>query len=216
MVLDPGHQLGNANHPAQVNRLVDAGGFQKACDTTGTSTDAGYPEATFTLSVALDLRARLQAAGAQVFLTRSRNSPTLWGPCIDERGKAGGRYHADAVVVIHADGEPANLHGFFVIRPALLKGWTDDIYAASAQLATAVHDGLRAVGLPNANYVGGDGYDVRGDLGTLNWESRPAVLVELGNMRNPTEAAQMTDAGYRDRVYAAGLARGITAFLTGH
>lgn len=38
IVIDPGHQLGNHNFPAQVNRQVPAGGFTKPCNTTGTAT----------------------------------------------------------------------------------------------------------------------------------------------------------------------------------
>ena len=51
-MIDPGHQLGNHNFPRQINRLVPAGGFEKPCNTTGTATDGGYPEATFTWQVA--------------------------------------------------------------------------------------------------------------------------------------------------------------------
>ena len=43
VVVDPGHQLGNSRHLAQISRLVDAGGFRKACNSTGTATNAGYP-----------------------------------------------------------------------------------------------------------------------------------------------------------------------------
>ena len=51
IVIDPGHQLGNHNFPRQINRMVPAGGFKKPCNTTGTATDGGYPEATFTWQV---------------------------------------------------------------------------------------------------------------------------------------------------------------------
>jgi N-acetylmuramoyl-L-alanine amidase len=44
VVLNPGHNGGNAAHQGEINRLVPAGyGDRKACDTTGTSTNAGYP-----------------------------------------------------------------------------------------------------------------------------------------------------------------------------
>ncbi|MGH3425712.1 MAG: hypothetical protein ACRDO8_13340, partial [Nocardioidaceae bacterium] len=52
IVIDPGHQLGNARHPRRIAEPVDAGGFRKPCNTTGTATDGGYPEATFTFAVA--------------------------------------------------------------------------------------------------------------------------------------------------------------------
>lgn len=94
IVIDPGHQLGNSAHPSEINRLVDAGGFQKACNSTGTSTDGGFPEATFAWEVALALRARLKAEGATVVLTRSTNSVDAWGPCVDARGRLGNRVDA--------------------------------------------------------------------------------------------------------------------------
>ena len=62
IVLNPGHNGGNASHPAEINRLVPAGaGQMKACDTTGTQTDDGYPEHAFNWDVALRVRAALEA-----------------------------------------------------------------------------------------------------------------------------------------------------------
>ena len=62
VVLDPGHQLGNHHFPGEINRLVPAGGFRKPCNTTGTATNGGYPEATFAWDVTLRLRERLREA----------------------------------------------------------------------------------------------------------------------------------------------------------
>lgn len=214
VVIDPGHQLGNSRHPRQVRRLVDAGGFRKACNTTGTQTNSGYPEATFTFSTARHLKARLEARGARVYLTRTRNSVKAWGPCIDVRGRFAASVHADALVSVHADGTASDRRGFFVIRPADRKGWTRDIYRESRVLSLDVRAGLRGAGLDYADYVGGDGLDTRGDLGTLNWSDVPAVMVELGNMRNRRDAARMRDARWRSGVYAEGLADGLTRFLT--
>jgi N-acetylmuramoyl-L-alanine amidase len=73
VVIDPGHNGANWSHPAEINRLVDAGGFRKACDTTGTSTNDGYAEAAYNLDVALRLARILRAAGARVVLTRTTN-----------------------------------------------------------------------------------------------------------------------------------------------
>ena len=83
VVLDPGHQLGNARFPRRTGRLVDAGGFRKPCNTTGTQTDAGFPESTFAFDVATRVRGRLESLGATVVMTRNRNSHDLWGPCVD-------------------------------------------------------------------------------------------------------------------------------------
>ena len=71
VVIDPGHQLGNHNFPSKINRPVPAGGFRKPCNTTGTATNGGYPEATMAWRVSKLLQARLERAGATVKLTRS-------------------------------------------------------------------------------------------------------------------------------------------------
>jgi N-acetylmuramoyl-L-alanine amidase len=80
IVLDPGHQIGNHNFLREIDRLVPAGGFDKPCNTTGTSTDGGYPEATFTWQVTRLLERRLQRLGARVLRTRHANSQHRWGP----------------------------------------------------------------------------------------------------------------------------------------
>jgi N-acetylmuramoyl-L-alanine amidase len=214
IVLDPGHQLGNSRHLAQVNRQVQAGPSRKPCNTTGTSTDAGYPEATFTWQVAQVVKRRLQRAGARVVLTRTSNSRAAWGPCVDARGRAGARAHADLEVSIHADGSYARgARGFHVIAPASLRGWTDDIAAPSRRLALRLRSALGRAGFPRANYIaGGDGLDVRSDLGTLNLSDVPIAMVELGNMRNAAEARRMTSRAGRAR-YAAALVSGIVGYL---
>ncbi len=213
IVIDPGHQLGNYFHPKEMAKLVDAGGLRKPCNTTGTATNSGYRETAFTMSVAKFLRARLRAQGATVHMTRVVDSKDLWGPCVDERGKLANKVHADVLISIHGDGAPAKNHGFFVIRPAHRKGITNDIYTPSGTLSTDVRSGLDSVKVPRANYYGGDGLDTRNDMGTLNRSDSPAVMIELGNMRNATDAKNMKTASYRDQVYAAGLAKGVAKYL---
>src|SRR5207302_638312 len=108
-----GHNGGNGAHPDAINRLVDIGNGTKACDTTGTSTDDGYPEHAYTLDVATRAAALLRTAGASVVLTRTDDSGV--GPCIDERAGIGNRAGAAVAVSIHADGGPAGGRGFHVI-----------------------------------------------------------------------------------------------------
>jgi N-acetylmuramoyl-L-alanine amidase len=215
VVIDPGHQLGNRHFPRQVNRPVPAGGFRKPCNTTGTSTDAGYPEATFVWQVASVVVRRLRALGAEVRLTRQVNSDRAWGPCVDVRGRAGNRAGADLELSIHADGSyAAGARGFHVIRPPSRAPWTDDIARPSRRLALDVRRSLRAAGFGYATYTaGGDGLDVRSDLATLNLSDVPSVMVELGNMRSRVDARVMTRPAGRAR-YAVGLVSGVRAFLT--
>jgi N-acetylmuramoyl-L-alanine amidase len=214
IVIDPGHQLGNHNFPGKIDRLVPAGGFKKPCNTTGTATNGGYPEATFTWRVARLLRERLERLGAQVRLTRHSNRQDKWGPCVDVRGRDGNRLPADLKLSIHGDGSyAAGARGFHVIAPTDRRPWTHDIYRPSRRLAVDTRAALRGVGLRAANYIaGGDGLDFRSDLGTLNLADVPTVMVELGNMRNARDAHRMTSKAGR-ATYARGLALAVRRFL---
>ena len=215
IVLDPGHQLGNHNFPRKISRLVPAGGFRKPCNTTGTSTNRGYPEATFVWRVARLAQRRLERLGAEVVLTRQVNSPRRWGPCVDSRGRAGNRIGADLKLSIHADGShAAGARGFHVIAPADRRRWTRDIFQPSRRLAKDLRAALLAAGVPRANYIaGGDGLDTRGDLATLNLSDVPTAMVELGNMRHPRDARRMTSPRGR-AAYAAALVRAVRAHLS--
>ncbi len=212
VAIDPGHQLGNSRHLRAINRLVYVG-IWKPCNTTGTATDSGFPEATFAWRTSRALKRRLEALGATVRMTRTTNSRADWGPCVGDRGRFGARVGADVEVSLHGDGAAAATHGFFVIRPGLRAGWTDDILGRSRRLAKRVRAGLVGAGFAVSTAYGGDGLDVRRDLGTLNASDVPTVMVELGNMRNRGDARCMTSRACRDR-YAAGLAAGVLAQLT--
>ena len=74
------------------------------------------------------------------------------------------------------------------------------------------YGGLVARGVTIANDYGGSGYSTRTDLGTLNWSNVPIVMVELGNMRNATDAGHMTSSAYRNYRYSRGLALGVTRY----
>jgi N-acetylmuramoyl-L-alanine amidase len=213
IVIDPGHNGGNAAHPGLINRLVPAGGFTKPCDTTGTATLSGYSEASFTLDVAFRLRAIVRGEGGNVVLTRSANDGV--GPCVNERAAIGNRAHADVAISIHADGFLPRGHGFHVIEPRLLPGYTDAIVAPSARLGQILRDRMALEsGLTTSNYLGHDGIDVRGDLGGLNLSKVPKVFLESGNMQNPHDAALQTDPSWRGRL-ARVIAQALTLYLVG-
>lgn len=210
VVLDPGHNGGNAANPEAINRPVPAGrGRTKQCNTTGTATDAGFPEHEFTWSVSLRVRDILEARGVKVHLTRPNDKGV--GPCVDARAAVGNKAKAAAVVSIHADGSTnASARGFHVAysSPPLNAAQGEP----SLRLARTMRDGLRTAGFPTSTYVGSDGLSPRDDLGGLNLSERPAVLVECGNMRNTTEAAAFSrPAGQQS--YATAIAAGILAYL---
>jgi N-acetylmuramoyl-L-alanine amidase len=210
IALDPGHNGGNAAHAAEIAKLVWIGNRYKPCNQVGTSTRTGYSEHAFNFDVALRVKASLEYFGATVYMTRTTD--TGYGPCVDVRGKLGEKVHADLAVSIHGNGSSISHRGFFVMRPGLVKGYTDDILAKSAVLSTAVRAGLTDAGLPIANYYATNGIIARTDLGTLNWSDVPIVMVELGNMKNATDAALMTGRKGRTQ-YANGIVFGIRRYL---
>lgn len=199
-MIDPGHNGANAQYPADIGRPVDAGGFTKACNTTGTANDA-MAEAELNWLVAGELRSLLDADGVRTVMTRTSNDG--WGPCVDERGLTAARSNADLLVSIHADGAASSAHGFHVIHPA--PGPTVDATTAarSEELAVRVRDELVAAGFAPATYVGVDGVVERGDLGTLNRAGVPAVMVECGNMHHPGDAEVFASPDGRRRIAAA-------------
>ena len=121
--------------------------------------------------------------------------------------------HADLKISIHGDGNYGGGPGFHVIAPPHRRPWTADIDRPSLHLAKVVRQRLRSMGLPVAKYIaGGDGLDIRSDLGTLNLSDVPTVMVELGNMRNRVDAHRMTSRQGQAR-YARALAAAAYRFL---
>jgi N-acetylmuramoyl-L-alanine amidase len=212
IVIDPGHNGGNAAHASEVNRLVNVITERKACDTTGTETVRGYAEHAFTWDVSNRLAKILKAQGAKVVLTRS--SDTGVGPCVTERAAIGNRHKADAALSVHADGAPKGDRGFHIIEPKAVKGHNDKIVPGSHKLGLALRDAYReGTGMPYSNYRGKKAIDSRDDLGGLNLSTRPKVFIETGNMQDPGDAAKLSDPKFRQRI-AESLADGLTAYLT--
>ncbi|WP_235022754.1 N-acetylmuramoyl-L-alanine amidase [Amycolatopsis alkalitolerans] len=212
VVLDPGHNGGNASHPAEINKQVPAGrGATKPCNTTGTSTSAGYAEHAFTWDVAQRVGAALAAQGVRVVYTR--DSDTGVGPCVDRRAAIGNEAGAAAVVSIHADGSDSpGARGFHVSysSPPLNAAQR----TPSIALADDLRDAFGGAGFPTSNYLGANGIYPRRDLAGLNLSTRPAALVECGNMRNPAEAAAMSSAAGRQH-YADAIVAAILHYLNG-
>ena len=211
IVLDPGHNLNNSS---SINQIVNAGnGVFKACDTTGTATNGGYPEHAFTWDVANRAAAILRAQGATVIFTRSSDGGI--GPCITVRAQIGNDAHADAFIAIHADGGPSGGHGFFVMQPPPNNPNVNPGSALRSRvLATMMHDVFHATaGIPYSSYITNGYYPDDGHTGTINLSHGPVITIECLNMRNAADAAIATDPNGRQRV-AAGIAAGLTAFLT--
>jgi N-acetylmuramoyl-L-alanine amidase len=211
VLVDPGHNGGNAGAPSIINRLIWNGRESETCDTTGTQTDSGYTEAQFNWNVARYLTADLRAEGATVVLTRTSNTGV--GPCVTQRAATGNVAHANAGVSIHADGGPANGRGFAILEPV-----ADATNAAtigpSATLGADLRSAIAAgTGEPVSSYDGVDGIQPRNDLAGINLSTIPKVFVECANMRNAADASLVASPAWQAKA-ARAIAAGLTNFLT--
>ncbi len=202
--IDPGHNGRQGSYPKVINAKVPAGnGKTKACNTTGTDTRAGYPEHAHNWAVATRAVAQLRALGATVVVTRPTNTGV--GPCVNERAEIGNRAKADLVVSIHADGNDSrSARGFHVITSTTMAGGAT-VGAASLQLAKTLRQVFAArTGMPRSTYTGGsEAITRRTDIAGLNLSSRVAVMLEAGNLRNPTDAALLSSPAFQDKEAAA-------------
>jgi len=207
--LDPGES--GKNDASTTRQVPDGRGGTKDCQATGATaaaTNDGYPEHSFTWEVALRVRSLLNQLGVRTAMSRGNDDGL--GPCVDERAATANALHPDAIVSIHADGGPPSGRGFHVnySAPPLNQAQA----GPAVQFAQIMRDQLRASGVPPANYIGQDGLDGRADLAGLNLAQYPAILVELGNMKNPADDALITTPDGRQK-YAAAVVNGIAGFL---
>lgn len=208
--IDPGHNGRNYTDPAYLNRQVWNGREWEDCDTTGTVTDGGYTEALFNFRVAEYLRADLISDGARVVMTRTTNKGL--GPCVDRRSFIINGGHANVAVDIHADGGPASGRGFAVLEP-VADGPNDKVITASGRLGSDVRTAMLAgTSMPVSGYDGVNGIKHRDDLAGLNLTKVPKILIEVGNMKNATDAKLLTSAKFQQQVARALLAA-IVAYL---
>jgi N-acetylmuramoyl-L-alanine amidase len=208
--LDPGHS--GAGDPAALSRQVPNGrGGTKNCQTSGTATDSGYPEHSFAWDTTLRIRQALNSAGVRTAMSRGDdNGPA---PCVDARAAMANALHPSAIVSIHADGGPAAGRGFHVNYSAPPLNPAQE--GPAVRFAHVMRGQLQAAGIPPATYIGSDGLKGRADLAGLNLAEYPSILVELGNMKNPADAALMESPAGRQR-YADAVARGDPGLQTSH
>ena len=78
--------------------------------------------------------------------------------------------------------------GFAVLEP-VADGPNDSVIASSASFASLlVNTFVAETGMPVSDYDGVDGLQPRNNLAGLNLTTVPKVLIECGNMQNPTDA----------------------------
>lgn len=204
--LDPGHN--GVNDSTLTQQVPNGRGGTKDCQTSGTSSDDGYPEHALNWDVVQRIQGILEGLGVHTALSRTSDSGV--GPCVDQRAAMANSVHPDAIVSVHADGGPAWGHGFHVNYSA------PPVYEVQSgpaiNLAHTMRDAMVSAGFSESDYLGTAGLFGRADLAGLNLAQFPAVLVEMGNMRNSADAAIMESADGRQK-YAMAIADGVVNYL---
>ena len=115
-------------------------------------------------------------------------------------------------IAIHADGAPASGRGFALLVP-VADGPNDTVIASSLAFAKDVRSAMLAdTPMPISNYDGVDAIQPRDDLGGLNLVTVPMIFIEVGNMRNATDARLLTSPAFQREV-AKALTAAIVKFV---
>jgi N-acetylmuramoyl-L-alanine amidase len=203
VVIDPGHQ-GRANSTREA--IGPGSSTKKAEVSSGTaSPTTGTPESEINLAVGLKLQEALKAKGIQVIMTRTSQDVDVSNVA---RAQMANAASADLTIRLHCDGSTnRSVHGLFTLYPATIRGWTDDIAAASKQAAALIqHDVVASTGGQDR------GLQERSDLTGFNWSDVPVALIEMGFMTNAAEDKQLESGTYQDKI-VQGLVNGIVEFL---
>ena len=192
--------LRQGSTPAGRVIVVDAGhgGPDAGC----TSDLLEWSEANIAFDIATRVEGRLTALGATAFLTRPGDLDTA----LDEQARAefSNAAGADLVISIHADAltsESARGVATYFF------GNTATHSSVGQRLAQLIQDEIvTRTDLPDGR-VHGKTWDL------LRWTTMPAVRVEIGYLSNPTDAARLSDPGFRD-VVAEAIASGVQHLFT--
>lgn len=171
----------------------------------------GGIEKHLTLDIARKLRARLEAAGLRVVMTRDKDA---FLP-LEERAELTARHRAALFVSVHinTDGSGSAAEGietYFAGKPGL---------AAIRQKPDAKDDSRQSEALAaivQQNACQSTGAEDRGiksrDYVVVAQAACPAILVECGFLTNPTEAKRLKEAAHQEKI-AQGIADGVAAWL---
>jgi N-acetylmuramoyl-L-alanine amidase len=205
--LDPGHQA----HADEALEPVSPGSkVMKAKTSSGTQGRyTRIPEYVVNLQAALKLKAKLEALGAKVVMTRETNDVDISNIA---RAQIMNKAGVDCWLRIHANGNAdTSVNGMFMLVPA--KGCLDTsdsgVYGASVSLGkTLLRDAAASSGAK------GLGLEPRSDQTGFNWSALPVCNIEMGYMTNKTEDYALTSGAYQDKI-ASGLAQGFVDYFGG-
>ena len=181
--------------------VIDAG---HGAHDPGTISPTGLKEKDINLRVAAKVATLLEQRGLAVVMTRWQDKFIE----LEERAEIGNRRKAALFVSIHADSAPSSSAQGFTIYVAA--GASAQSYRAAHAINQAIEKtGMNNRGIREEDYNRGIREE---DYRVLMKSKGPAVLIELGYLSNPQDAARLADDRFRDRL-AQAIADGIQAYL---
>ena len=163
----------------------------------GATGPTGLREAEANLGVALELRRRLEEAGARVMMTRTTDTAVDLLPRVLAAERAG----AEVLISIHNNGLPDGINPFVNSGTSVYYNHPRSVpLAAAIQAALVRRLGLRDLGIG------------RGDLALVRGTWMPSVLTEGLFMMLPDQEAALRNPQGR-RLYAQAVVDGLRAYL---
>jgi N-acetylmuramoyl-L-alanine amidase len=196
IVIDPGHNFGG-----------DDGAY-------ATNNGITYAERDLNMQVAVKLKAKLEAQGYKVILTRnpSDRETIEVTESLTKRVNVANNAKADLFVSIHHNSASAAASGvevYYSSKPqdeAFGSGYSDSRLSSSMNLASSIATSFsNSTGAINRGAKDGNLFVCRNTTMT-------AVLVECGFITNPDEAQKLADSNYQD-LEAGAIANAISSIM---
>jgi N-acetylmuramoyl-L-alanine amidase len=168
-------------------------------DDTGVVGSTGLTEKDISLTIAAGISRILnEKYGLATVLTRESDEIRT----VQNRADTLDSRRAGLLVSIHAGASYAT----GAVGPVLFAHTAPGASRASLSVARTLSDSVASISAPSLPTVH------EAALGVLRGSAVPGVLVEVGNLANPTEEARLADAQYQEQL-AAALAAGINQAL---
>ena len=196
--IDPGHQEKGDSSQEAVSPGSKQTKAKVASGTRGRKT--GIPEYVTVLEISFKLKEALEAAGAEVYMTRETHDVNISN---QERAQMMNQLGVDLVLRIHCDGsskKSVNGLGMYVNKS----------YEISAESKLAA--GFLIQRMAETTGAKKRGVFERDTYTGLNWSTVPCVLVECGFMTNPDEDVKLNDPEYQQKL-AEGMVLGIQDYI---
>lgn len=182
--------------------VVDAG--HGGIDTGGVG-PGGVTEKALALAIAERLRAELQQRGATVYMTREGDT----FPNLRQRAQFANAKHANYLISVHCD---VGSHQSYGTADSGVYYHGKDVLGR--RLAESVGQGLRQATDKSSGVVSDSTRFLKG-FAVLREAHMPSVLVECGNMTNPSSLVRLRDTTEQQHI-AEGIAIGLSAFQKSH